>query len=78
MGREPPTELDVRGWLQSLFKEGLATRHWAPLYRIVLQFHQSSTGSDRGRVQNEWESMELNGLMCLFHLIVIEKSPIWL
>jgi len=26
-----------------------------------LQFHYNSTGGDRGRVQNEWESMGLNG-----------------
>ena len=49
------------GCSQSLFKKSLATPYKAPLYRMLLQFHQSSTESDRGRVQNEWESMELNG-----------------
>ena len=29
-------------------------------------------------MQNELESMELNGNICLFHLIVVEKSQILL
>ena len=61
---------------QSPSTESLSTPYLTSLYRIWLQFHQSSTGGDRERVQNEWESMELNGYICLFRLIVVDKSQI--
>ena len=74
---EMSCEIPHRAWSEPIYGElwhSLLSPIISILVAVPLKFHWG----DCERVQNEWGSMELDGWMYLFHLLVVEISQILL
>uniref|UniRef100_A0A8P4KB31 NACHT domain-containing protein n=1 Tax=Dicentrarchus labrax TaxID=13489 RepID=A0A8P4KB31_DICLA len=70
----PHCRLETLSYVQSPCTESLASPHKVPLYRTLVAVPAEVHWGRSPSVQNEWEQMELDGYICLFHLIVVERS----